>query len=138
MPTGHIPGISYIATTQHAISELYAAQGGGGGMDIKTDILVTTTPNSSDVHPKQLSQFLSTIVSDPGALAAPESFDIAHVTSSSVKSRVTVLDKSSCSLKAAHVVFYRGVHACWGDSLHSCPVLVLRYSGRKQPPLPVG
>ena len=63
----------------------------GEELAIQSARLATMTLGSSYAHPKQRSQFLSYIASAPSAPAAPESFDATHMTSSSVKSRVTVL-----------------------------------------------
>ena len=81
-------------------------------MAIQSASLVTTTLNCSGAHPKQRSQFLSSIASSPSAPAAPEIFDAIHVTSSSVKSRGTVLGTSPYSSKAVHMGFSTGGHAC--------------------------
>ena len=79
-------------------------------MDIQSDSLATTTFNSSDAHPKQRSQFLSSIASAPNAHAAPESFDATHVKSSFVKLRGTVSGNSPYSSKAVHAGFSTGGH----------------------------
>ena len=86
-------------------------------MAIQSSSLATITLSSSDAHLKRRSQFLSSIASAPSAPDAPESFDATHVTSSSVKSRDTVLGTSPYSLKAAHLGFSTGGPSCTDDSL---------------------
>ena len=72
-------------------------------MDIQSAILETKILNSSDAHPKLMSKLRSSIASTLSAPAEPESFDTNQVILFSIKSRGTVLDASSYSLKAAHV-----------------------------------
>ena len=106
--------------------------------------MATTTLNSSDEHPEKRSQLRSSIASAPSAPAAPESFDVNHVTSYSVKLRGTVSGTSSQSSKAAHVGFSTGGHACPGASPGGPLQPVARFlyivhqGGDPPPPLPVG
>ena len=73
--------------------------------------------NSSDSHPKQRSQLLSSIASAPSVPTASEIFDATHVMSSFVESRGTVSGTSSYFLKAAHAGFSTGgTHTCKDDS----------------------
>ena len=65
--------------------------------------MAMTTLNSSDMHPKQRSQFISSIASDPSAPAASESFNATHVTSSSVKSSDTDYGTSPYSSNASQL-----------------------------------
>ena len=99
------------------------------------------TLNSYDEHPKQRSQFLSSIASDLSAPAAPESLDATHMTSSSKNSRGTVYSTSSYSSKAVHVGFSTGgthISGCffWRTSTTGCPVFVQMSPGRRTPPPP--
>ena len=75
---------------------------------IQSASLAMVDLNSSDAQLKLRSQFLSSTDSAPSAPAAPESFYATHITSSSVKLRVTVYGNSSYSLKTAHVEFSMG------------------------------
>ena len=107
MPKGSIPGHLLSATRQHAICAGNAAQG-GEEFAIQSVRLETTTLSSSDAHLKQRNQFRSSIASAPSASAAPESFDVTHVTSSSMQSRGTISVTSSYYSKSAHVGFSTG------------------------------
>ena len=104
MPTGHTHRRLSSATSRYAISARYAAQG-GEDLSIQSSNLAATTLSSSDAHPKQRSQFLSSIASAPSTPAAPESFHMTHVTSSSAKLRGTVSGTSPYSSKAAQAGF---------------------------------
>ena len=104
IPTRCTPGRLSSATRRHAIRERYEAQG-GGELAIQPSRSVTTTLNSSSVHPRQRSQFLISIAFYPSAPVAPESLDATHVTSFYEKSRGTVSGTSSYSSKAALVGF---------------------------------
>ena len=72
------------------------------------------TLTSSNVHPKQLIQFLFSIASATSVPAVPESFDTTHVTSSPVKLRGSVLGNSSDSSKALQEGFLTGGLVCPG------------------------
>ena len=73
-------------------------------MAIQSASLAMTTLNSSNTHPKQKSQFCSSITSASSAPAAPESFDVTHVTSSFMKLRGTVSGTSPYT----RGIFHRG------------------------------
>ena len=64
-------------------------------MAIQSSSVANVTINSSDAHPKQRSQFISSIDSALSAPVVPEIFDATYMTSSSVKLRGTVSDTSS-------------------------------------------
>ena len=83
-------------------------------MVIQSYILATTTLNSSNVHLKQMSQFIISIASDTSSPVAPEILGATHVASSSDKLRVTASGTSSYSSKATHVVSCAGVSSYWG------------------------
>ena len=143
MPTGRTPGCLLSATRCHAISARWAALE-GEELAIQSACLATTTLKSSDAHPKRRSQLRSTIASAPNAPAAPESFDETYMTSSSVKSRGTVLCTSLYSSKDAHVGFSIGgtrMSRCFSrrTSATGRPFLVHWSSRRRHPPpLPIG
>ena len=82
---------------------------GGEDLSIKSYRPATATLNSSDAHPKQRSQFLSSIDSAPSAPEAPESLDTTHVTLSYKKSICTVSSTSSYSLKDLNMGVSTGV-----------------------------
>ena len=74
------------------------------------------TLNYSNVHPKQMSQLLSSIASSPSIPPVLESDDMTHVMPSSVNSRGILLGTSSYSLKVLQMGFSTGGHACMGAS----------------------
>ena len=113
---------------------------GGEELSIQSASLSKTTLNSSDAHPKQRRQLRSSIDSAPSTPAALKSFDVNHVTSSSVKLKGTVYGTSSYSLKAVHVGFSTGgacMSGCFSQRTFATgrPVLVHWSSGRRPPPV---
>ena len=103
---------------------------------------VTTTLNFSDAHPKQISQFISSIASAPSAPAVPERLDATHVTSSSKDSRVTVSGTSSYYSKATYVRFSMGgtrISGCFSQRTSATGRLVCVQTSpwRRHPPLSV-
>ena len=105
--------------------------------------LAMATLNSSNEHPNQRIQFLSSVDLDFSAPAAPESLDGTHMTSSSDKSMRTVYSTSLYSSKAAHVGFSTvctRMSGCFSmrTSTTGRLVFVQNTSGRRTPPLSIG
>ena len=85
-------------------------------MAIQSAILASTTLSSSDIHPKERSQFLTSIASNPVSVALSYGLPVLIVAlGSSPQSRVTLAARSpSVSYGASNLYSWRNIEPCLG------------------------